>query len=438
MDKKGMLFQIVSTLGTRVVVLFGAFVVSVIMARLLGPEGKGIITAILVIPTLVVTIADLGIRQATAFFIGQRTYEQRDIVSSLTFLWLLTSLLSVGIVTVIFLLQYSGQYSWWLLGVCIMTIPVNLGIQYLRGIMQGRGRIGGINRVEIVKTALNFIILMLLVGWLGLGVFGAALTQLLLLLVTLVYSFGLLKGEIGFSIRVVKPIPQMLIRKGFAFALALFVIQLNYRIDIVFLERLTSATEVGLYSVGTNIAELIWQLPTAIGLILFSRSAGSKTTEAAVARTSKLIRLVVPTLVVCGTLFWLMAPVMIDLMYGSAFAGSGTIIRYLLPGIIIMVIFKLLHADLSGRGAPLFSMRVSLLALVVNIVLNLMLIPGYGAIGSAVASSISYGIAGLLFVWLYVRREGIPLRSVLLPTAEDRQEIRAKLGKLRARIAPSG
>ncbi|MFS0725642.1 polysaccharide biosynthesis C-terminal domain-containing protein [Paenibacillus sp. 1P07SE] len=438
MDKKGMLFQIATTLGTRVVVLFGAFIVSVVMARLLGPEGKGIITAILVIPTLVVTIADLGIRQATAFFIGQRTYEQRDIVSSLTFLWLLTSLLSVGIVTVLFLFQYSGQYSWWLLSVCILTIPVNLGIQYLRGIMQGRGRIGGINRVEIVKTAFNFAILMLLVGWLGLGVFGAALTQLLLLLVTLAYSFRLLKGEIGFSVRVVQPIPQMLIRKGFAFALALFVIQLNYRIDIVFLEQMTTVTDVGLYSVGTNIAELIWQVPTAIGLILFSRSASSRTTEAAIARTAKLIRLVIPLLLVCGALFWLMAPVMIDLMYGAAFAGSGTIIRYLLPGIIIMVIFKLLHADLSGRGAPLFSLRVSLLALVVNIVLNLFLIPGYGAIGSAVASSVSYGLSGLLFVWLYVRREGVTLRSVLLPTAGDLQEIRTKLDKLRARLAPSG
>ncbi|GBF76346.1 hypothetical protein PA598K_04809, partial [Paenibacillus sp. 598K] len=436
MERKGMLFQIMSTLGTRMVVLFGAFVISVIMARLLGPEGKGVITAILVIPTLVVTIADLGIRQATAYYIGQRTYEQRDIVSSLTFLWLLTSLLSIGLVTVIFLLQYQGQYSWWLLGVCILTIPANLGIQYLRGIMQGRGRIGGINRVELVKTGLNFLILMLLVGWFGWGVFGAALTQLLMLLVTLFYSFRLLRGEIGFSVRVVQPIPSLLIRKGFAFALALFVIQLNYRIDIVFLERMTSVTEVGLYSVGTNIAELIWQLPTAIGLILFSRSASSKRSEDAVARTAKLIRLVVPLLLVCGGLFWLLAPTMIDLMYGAAFAGSGTIIRYLLPGIVVMVVFKLLHADLSGRGAPLFSLRVSLLALVVNIALNLLLIPGYGAIGSAVASSISYGVAGVLFVWLYARREGIALRAVLLPTAEDVREIRATLGKLRARFAP--
>jgi O-antigen/teichoic acid export membrane protein len=197
-------------------------------------------------------------------------------------------------------------------------------------------------------------------------------------------------------------------------------------------------TEVGLYSVGTNIAELIWQLPTAIGLILFSRSAGSKRSEDAVARTAKLIRLVVPLLLVCGGLFWLLAPTMIDLMYGTAFAGSGTIIRYLLPGIVVMVVFKLLHADLSGRGAALFSLRVSLLALVVNIALNLLLIPGYGAIGSAVASSISYGVAGVLFVWLYARREGIALRMVLLPTAEDVREIRAQLAKLRARLAPSG
>lgn len=67
-----MLFQILTTIGTRLLVLFGAFIVSVLTARLLGPEGKGMITAILVIPTLVVTIADLGIRQAAAYLIGKK------------------------------------------------------------------------------------------------------------------------------------------------------------------------------------------------------------------------------------------------------------------------------------------------------------------------------------------------------------------------------
>lgn len=422
-----MLFQVMTTIATRVVVLFGAFLVSVILARLLGPEGKGIITAVLVIPTLVVTIADLGIRQASAYFIGTKKYPYSDIVSSLIFLWLITSLISIIIVTGILALQYGGKYDWKILAACILTIPVNLGIQYLRGIMQGRGRIGSINKVEIIKTFLNFTILMLLVWLLGMGVLGAALTQLLMALFTLGYSIKLLLGEVQLKLKYVHPIPLQMIRKGFSFAFALFVIQMNYRVDIVILEYFTTISEVGIYSVGTNLSELIWQLPAAIGLILFSRSANSASQQAAVERTSRLIRMVMPVLLSFGLFFWAFAPWIIEFLYGADFAASGEVIRYLLPGILIMVVFKLIHSDLSGRGAPLVSLNVSVVALVVNIVLNFLLIPRMGAIGSAISSSISYSIAGLWFVLIYARRESIRIRDVLVLNREDWGLIRQKL-----------
>ncbi|WP_010270030.1 oligosaccharide flippase family protein [Paenibacillus senegalensis] len=427
MNKTGMLFQVMTTIGTRMVVLFGAFLVSVILARLLGPEGKGIITAVLVIPTLVVTIADLGIRQASAYFIGTKAYRYEDIVSSLIFLWMMTSLISIAVVSVILALQYGGKYDWKILAACIMTIPVNLGIQYLRGIMQGRGRIGSINKVEIIKTFLNFTILLLLVWLFGMGVLGAALTQLLMALFTLGYSIKLLIGEVKIKLRYIHPLPLQLIRKGFSFAFALFIIQMNYRVDIVILEYFTNISEVGIYSVGTNLSELIWQLPAAVGLILFSRSANSDSAQAAVESTARLIRMVIPFLIVFGLFFWLLAPLLIGLLYGADFAASGIVIRYLLPGILVMVIFKLIHSDLSGRGAPLVSLNVSLIALAVNLVLNLLLIPRMGAIGSAIASSVSYSIAGLSFVWIYARRESIRVRDVLVLNREDWELIKQKL-----------
>lgn len=313
-------------------------------------------------------------------------------------MWLISSSLSVAVVMGILLLQYGGEYSWELLVICTLTVPVNLAIQYLRGIMQGKGNIGSINKVEIIKTALNFIILLILVWALGMGVLGAALTQLLMAAFTLGYSMKLLLGEVKFKFKYIHPIPQQMMRQGFSFALALFIIQLNYRVDVIILERFTNVIEVGIYSVGTNLAELIWQLPAAIGLILFSRSASSSSSQEAVERTAKLIRVIMPVLIVFGVFFWFMSPLFIRLLYGADFAESGQVIRYLLPGIIAMVLFKLIHSDLSGRGAPLFSLRVSVIALIMNVVLNFILVPKYGAVGASISSSISYMYAGVAFI----------------------------------------
>jgi len=73
---------------------------------------------------------------------------------------------------------------------------------------------------------------------------------------------------------------------------------------------------------------------------------------------------------------------------------------------------------------------ISVTALVVNVVLNLALIPAYGIVGCAVASSIGYGLLGGLQVAWFLRATGLPAR-VLLP---GRAEVRY-LGRVSARSA---
>src|SRR5699024_6855625 len=93
------------------------------------------------------------------------------------------------------------------------------------------------------------------------------------------------------KIKYINPIPQELFKRGIAFALALFILTLNYKIDILFLEKMVTSAEVGIYSVGTSLAELIWQLPAAISLVLFARSANSKSDNEAHQRSAKLLRM---------------------------------------------------------------------------------------------------------------------------------------------------
>ena len=69
--------------------------------------------------------------------------------------------------------------------------------------------------------------------------------------------------------------------------------------------------------------------------------------------------------------------------------------------------------DLAGRGKPWISMKAMLPALLLNIVLNLVLIPQYGANGASISSTISYTIAGLLFLFFYSKEVQIPIDQIL-------------------------
>ncbi|WP_157663860.1 flippase [Sutcliffiella horikoshii] len=406
-------------MGTRVIVLFGSFIVSIILARLLGPEGKGIITAIFVLPNLLISIADLGIKQSTAYYIGKKIYRVEEMLPSIIILWIVSSGISILIGISYFLTGPDKLYGWNLLLIVLLTIPLNLLNQYLSGILLGKEKIGVFNTKIIISFVINFLGVLILVWWFKMGVLGAVIVQIFISLCTIIYILWHVKKLINFRTIVKRKITNLIVKRGFSFALALFIISLNYRIDIIFLERLTSSAEVGVYSIGVSISELIWQLPAAIGLVIFSKNVNAKTDEIAYLRAIKLLRISLPFLILGSLMIWLLAPQIINLLFGKEFSAASEVIRLLLPGVLSIVIVKILHPDLAARGYPLFALKILIFPLITNVILNLILIPSLGIEGAAIASTISYLIGGFLFAWVYARKESISLRDVLIINKND-------------------
>jgi O-antigen/teichoic acid export membrane protein len=426
--KNSTLFDVSTTFGTRLLVLVGNFIVSIITARLLGPEGKGLYAAISVIPGLVLAFSDFGIGHSAAYLVGRKIHRQEDIASSLLLLWILTSIFAVCVAAIFYAFQFGSEY-WLLLLIMLLVIPCDLGIRYMKGFLQGKERISAMNKLDVYRVLLNIACTLLLVAGLRLGVMGMVLTTFTISLAACILSTFYAGKEVRLKLRILKPISMQLFSRGIAFAAAILILQLNLRIDLVMLESMSTIYEVGIYSLGTNVSELIWQIPTAVGMVLFARSANSKTANEAVQRTARMIRMLVPVLFVFGIVFWGIMPIFVNLLYGKAYSDSIPVIRLLLPGIILMVIVKLLHSDLSGRGKPLLSMLLAIPSLIVNVAANWYLIPRYGAEGAAISSSISYSLACFLFIIVYAYSERISLRELLMIRGADISDIRRQIRK---------
>src|SRR5690625_4292573 len=117
-------FHIATTFGTKVVFLIGSFIISILLARILGPEGRGTVTALFVVPNIVLSIADLGVRQASAYYIGRKIYPVKDIISSSLILWWITSLISIFIVCIYYFFGSNREYAWVLILIALIYIPV--------------------------------------------------------------------------------------------------------------------------------------------------------------------------------------------------------------------------------------------------------------------------------------------------------------------------
>jgi O-antigen/teichoic acid export membrane protein len=300
-----------------------------------------------------------------------------------------------------------------------MVLPVTLIASYGTGVLLAKQDIQKIAISNLISKSL-YLLLLLPLFFINRALVAYAL-------IALITSFAINAAYIALIVRrygQIKPayipgIPVEFIKKGVVYALALFVLSLNYRVDVVILERLSSTYEVGIYSIGVTIAELLWILPTALTTVNFARSASAKNALSYSKKTALVLRLtlVLTLLPVLG--LYLLSPWVIPLFYGADFAAGGFVVQAILPGVWLSVIFKVLNSDLAGRGRPDAALWVYILAVAINVVLNVMWAPRYGALGSAWASSVSYSVGAIIFAVAYARMSHVSFRELFVPRVED-------------------
>lgn len=389
------------------------FITGVIVARQLGPDGKGILAAIAVYPTLIVSIAEMGIRQATVYHLGKKIYAERDVIATVMFLLAVSSLLGIALCAAIYFLTDNPNFTLPMILLALAGIPLSLASSMFQGILLGKEQIGKFSKVSWLTQLLKLATVLVFVWLLGWGIVGELLGGFLTALVMAVYALWLVAKFVPLGFRFIPGLTKDLLTLGFSYALALFIISLNYRVDIVILQRLVSPQDLGQYTLGVNLAELLWQLPAALGVVVFSRSANAQDARLFSQSVAKLLRVTFVVAVAGALLLGLGADIFIRLVYGEAFLPSANVLRFLLPGIVAFTLFKVLNLDLAGRGKPMVALLALLPAVLLNVVLNFVLVPVYGINGSAMASTISYTVAIVTYALAYAKVVAIPVRELL-------------------------
>lgn len=399
MAKRRFLRDFIGVLNSNVFSIICMVLVSILLTRILGVEGFGLYYALLVIPIIVVSLTHLGIRGASIFMIGQKKFSDDEIVSSVIFILAFTSILGILLSIGAYSMFMEPEYTILLIGLVILIIPFRLGIIYIGGIFFGKDEIKQANRFEWAINLINLILAVILVWWFKMGLLGAIISMSAANVLVGIYALYIISRKFNINFKYIPNVVKQLLRLGIMYAFTFFVIQLNYRIDILLLEKLSTIHEVGIYSLGVHIAEQLWQIPFAISIVLFSRTANMKDQTVITQSTISLARLSFILIILLSIAAVIIAPYLIPLVFGDEFTPSITILQLLLPGVIILVIFRVLSGQLAGMGKPYLAIYVFLPALIINILLNFLWIPEHGSKGAAWASDISYAI-GTIGYWL--------------------------------------
>lgn len=411
--------DILSVFSSNIFSLAANLAVVVLLTRKLGPEGYGLYTAVLVVPLLVVSFFQMGIRPTTVFMIGSKNYDPNQVVSAVLSTLLITSSAGIIFSTIAYFAMYKIGYTPLLVTLALLSIPMRLTAIYAGGIFLAKEEIRKANQMNWITASLTLLAAVFLVWILKTGVVGALTGMMISNLVVSAYAIWLLKKEYTITISFRNPLILQMIKTGVVFAFSFLIIQLNFRIDIVFLQLMTDKREVGLYSLGVAVAELLWQIPLAIGIVVMTRSANTKDNQQMNESTARLLRLSIVAGVVLSVFIFLLVPYIIPLVFGQKYLPSVSIIQTILPGIIMVIIFRILSGQLSGMGRPEVAFKAFIPALALNVIFNLILIPKMGGLGAAISSNISYVAGTVLYLIFYTRITGTKLSFLFNFNKED-------------------
>ena len=428
------------TFSFQILIFALGLITSIILARTLGPTGKGIYALIILIPAVMSKLGSLGIEAANVYFIGSKQYDPKDVVSNsllssiLLSLFLILLFLGISYLSAFKTYLNSNQINIFYLWLVVLTIPFSLFSGFLRSIFLGKEEIITFNKINIFQTTIQLVLIIIFLTILKQGVSGAVNVYILTILFVFVFIIFLIKKitkiKLSFNRKLFKDSVGYGVKAYFG-NLAQF---LNYRLDIFLVALFLTPAAVGYYSIAVGIAEKLWMLPGAIATVLFPRISSLQDKDAN-NLTPRVARHTFFIIFVLSLILAILTKPIIKILFGIAFLPSVAPLLILLPGIVALGGTKTLTADLAGRGKPQFGAYAAFVSLAVNIPLNLWLIPKWGIAGAAFASTVAYIVATIVVFIAFVKISQKSWSEILIIKKTDFQDYKNILFRIKKRIS---
>lgn len=424
------------TLIANVVAYALTFGASVIVARSLGPTGKGIFQLVILTHTLLVTLGNLGLASANSFLVAKGYYSLAEVGRHAAWLGaglgLTVFLLAVAATPFLSSQLVSAEQRTYVL-VAAGLVPFVLLTQFLGGALQGAGQIVALNLLNLCQAFFYACAAAVLLLGLHYDVPGAiaafALSTILVAAVAIGITWRLANHGTP-SRALCARWDSTLVRRASSFGIRAYpasvVSFLNLRADQFLLGYLAGSSSVGQYSIAVTVAELILFFPRALATALLPQITGARREDAGHMAASACRHTLGATLFGLAVLVPL--ALCIPFIFGAQFRPAVIPCLLLAPGVAAYTLAPVLSTYFSGQlGRPLISSLLAALSLVIDLVLVWALTPPFGVRGTALASTVAYSVTVFVMVVIFRRLSGITLRDLVVFKPADLQAYRSLL-----------
>jgi len=402
----------------RVVTLGASVIVSIVLARYLGTAEFGLLNYALAIVAIFVQLARLGMSGVLVRELVVHPDQQGPILGTAFAVRLLSGLVTFGVVALTAVVLLGDQP---IVGVLATILAIGLVFDSLivieshfQGLLENRTTAALRAMVSVTSMASSLVLVVAGAPIVAFAIVVAGESVLLGFAFLVAYRRRFAVAEW----RVRTAVARSLLAQSWPLILSGVTASVYLKIDQVMLGAMSEPATVGLYAAAVRLSEGWYFIPTAIATAAFPVLLRAKSaSESAYDRRLQQLY---------DGLFWaalgviipvsLFADFIVVTLYGDEYRAAGPILAlHVWAGLFIF-----LRAGLSkwliAEKLTIFSLATHGSGAVVNIGLNLWLIPAYGAIGAAAASLVSYAVASYFSLFLHprTRRPAVQMTLALL------------------------
>jgi O-antigen/teichoic acid export membrane protein len=388
------------TLSARVLMLAGGLLSSIIVARVLGAEGLGALAVINVTVAIALQFGCAGLPSANTYFIARDRRQLAPVwANALLFGLGAGSMLAVLAACLTYLRPaLFGSVPLQLIVIAAISIPFQLVTLMGLNVLLSIDRIGQFNLLEALSQTLllaNTVAALILAGA-GLSLLvtlNTVASALVCALVMWLIGRALAKLKDGRAFRTDAGLLKQMARYGLKFHVAVLASLLIFRADLLIVNHFRGEAEAGSYSVASQMAMLLMMLPGVIATLIFPRVTAAQDSDGRlIMRATRYASFIM--LVIC--LMAAPAAFLLPVLYGAEFRDVPVQLLILLPGVYLVGVESVLVQYFNSTGLPVAIPLFWLATLLLNLLLNLLFVPGFGARAAALASTVCYALIFLL------------------------------------------
>ncbi|MGR3304130.1 MAG: lipopolysaccharide biosynthesis protein [Candidatus Scalindua sp.] len=405
--------MILTITGRGIFTILGV-VTGIITARVLGPQGKGELQAVILWPQVLTWLCSMGMGWANVFFFAKEPGQRSKLVAN-SFLFALTfGLVGILIGEAIIPKLLSGypEHIVLLLRTFFLFVPLLLFSSLLLGVFQGCQNFVFYNIMWVLPNLLYAFSLVVLLLLTKLTVESAIYSWMGIHVVSLLLKLWLVSRLVPLSISPSFSIFKRTLNYGIKSHIGDISYILSNNLDQMFVIPILSPLEFGIYSIAVRMSRTIVLIPGAIMAVLIPE-ASRRTSKDAGDLTLWLIQLSFVILTILCVVLFIIAPYLIEFLFGERYLGTIEPFRILLIGSVFLGIGSIVDGGLKGTWRPLQVSYANWICIAVLAPCLSILVPLYGTTGAALSYDLGFLSRFLVLLIVFVKEQKISIGKLL-------------------------